>query len=211
MVRFRLLLTLALCVLFLALTMISAVNGQAPTPDPIDLTGTALVAEVTQTAAVGGFSAQSAPSGGGTATPLAGLCNSLSFRILPDVADEVQDALMRNNIVPHSVEASAIEDTTDCLTFDIRETTVQIIINVDFDDINDEAALGGLLRESLNTAAQTRLTTLPDVRLTIGFSAGTQRRLFDLPFSPALLAFAVRLGEDDALFIDALTAYSEPD
>jgi hypothetical protein len=204
--HFRLLLTLILCVLVMALVMFSSVNGQTATPDPIDLTGTALVAEVTQTIAAQGFSAQSAPSSEGTATPLAGLCNSLSYRLLDDVAGEVESALVAEDIIPHTVEVSAIEDTTDCLTFNIRTTSATLLIAVDVADINDESYLGELLSKTLQVLAQTSLVDLPDVQLTLGVVAGTQSRLFDLPFNAALMDYLAELDADTG-WITGLTTY----
>ncbi len=173
-----LLILLSVGMLFTA-TAATPDDGQA-TADPINMTGTALVQGATLTAAFG----PSATPSGGTATPLAGLCNSLSFRSLDDVNAEMREALADSDLTLIETAVTALEDTEDCITFALRET--EAVITVATLRINDETALGTAIMGILDAAATTRLPTLPGAVIEVRFVQGNQQRLIRVGVNAAL-------------------------
>lgn len=204
----KFILTLGTSLIMLVLMVLSGVYGQSATPDPIDITSTAFVVEATQQAQLQGFSAQSASVTGGTATPLAGVCNTLTFRALDDVSMMVETFFQRSDresvITLRSVDASAIEETADCVQFGVRETVVDVVFDVtDLATLNDESILGGELAEVLKVISQTIVTSLAEVRLKVAFIYGNQTRLFDITTD---VVFWSQLQEvQPAEFVDWLT------
>lgn len=167
--------------MIVVLMMFSGINGQSATPDPIDATSTAFIVEATQNAQLQGFTAQSAPEVGGTATPLAGVCNTLTFRALGDVSNMIEISFQRANIIIRSVDVSAIEETANCIDFGVRETVVDVMMDVeDLQTLHDQSALGQVLDDVLAVIGQTIVPNLSEVRLKIGLAYGNQTRLFDL-------------------------------
>lgn len=205
--RFKFSVTLALCLLLTGLLLIASVNGQTVTPDPVDLTGTALVSEATLIASTPDFSAQSAPSGG-TATPfLEGLCQSLAFRALDDVAAAIERGLSAEDLPVEAVTVSAIEDTQDCITFEVQRTDADIVLMTD--DINDEAAIGAALAATFAVLAVSDLPLYPDIRLTVAFTQGNQRRSVTVGYDDDFRAFIDAIA-DSADLLDAVTFYRQP-
>jgi hypothetical protein len=183
--------------LLVGLIALGVVGAQEPTPNPIDLTGTALVDAATQTAVFGPTRTPSA----GTPTPLAGLCNSMTFRGLDDVDAAVEGALRAADLVLIEVDASAIEETEDCVTFTVQETRVEITLATL--NIDDEDALGVEASVVFAALEDSPLPDLDDVALTLSFQQGNQRRVFDLPYAAA----REMLAEDDPpVEADLLTA-----
>lgn len=190
----------------LIVTLVAAAftRAQEPTPDPIGLTATAIVGGATLTAAFGPSNTPSV----GTPTPLAGLCNSLTFRSLDDVAGALDGTLASalaeaDDMILRSVEVTALEDTEDCITFAVRETDVTITIATLV--ANDEAALGDALAILLATLPENEtLDDLPDVTLMVAFTQGNQTRTLQVDYRDA-----IRLLEGDpdltgAALFDAL-------
>lgn len=205
--RFKFGVTLTLCLLLTGLLLIASVNGQTVTPDPIDLTGTALVSSATLTASVADFAAQSAPSGG-TATPfMEGLCQSLAFRALDDVAAGIEDGLLSADLPVEAVTVSAIEDTQDCITFDVQRTDAAIALSTSA--INDEAAIGAALQATFAVLAVSDLPLYPDIRLTVAFVQGNQQRSVTVGYDADFRAFIDAVA-DPADLLDAVTFYGQP-
>lgn len=192
-----LLILLSVGMLFTA-TAATPDDSQA-TADPINMTGTALVQGATLTAAFG----PSATPSGGTATPLAGLCNSLSFRSLDDVNAEMREALADSDLTLIETAVTALEDTEDCITFALRET--EAVITVATLRINDEAALGTVIASILDAAATTRLPTLPGAVLEVRFVQGNQQRLIRVGVNAALALINADDAPMDADLLMALT------
>ncbi|MFW5690884.1 MAG: hypothetical protein ACOCXZ_00170 [Chloroflexota bacterium] len=205
--------TLTAMLLTGAVMSLAAVNiapDQQPTTSPLELTATAIVGAATQTAADGPTQTPSV----GTATPLAGLCNSLTYRELDDVADAVAEALMPlgtddNPLPVLAVSVNALEQTEDCITFQARETAVQIDIATL--TISQEDALGDRIGGMLAALAGSPLEDLPDVTLTVTFIQGNQQRTLSVPFAPAVALIAQPAAQaadpdtDGADLLDALT------
>lgn len=180
----KFILTLVACLGMAGLLIFSGVYGQPATPDPIDATSTALVSQATQQALLEGFSAQSASISGGTATPLAGICQTLAFRALDDVTGSIEALFERTDLTPirlEQVTVSAIEGTTDCIYFTVQETTVDLSFRADeIGVLHDEAVFGQLLEDVLGVIGQTVVPDLSNVRLKVGVAYGNQTRAFDL-------------------------------
>jgi hypothetical protein len=177
--------TLLACLSMAVLLIFSGVYGQSATPDPIEVTTTALVSEATQQALLTGFSAQSAsPISGGTATPLAGICQSFSFRSLDDVVGMIEYMFGRvgtEALNLESVTVSAIEETANCIDFTVREIAADVLLSVeDVETLHDETALGEIINEALDVLSQTVITSLSNVHLKLGVTFGNQTRMFEI-------------------------------
>lgn len=185
----------ALAILFTASASRPAHSqGSALTSTPdLEATATAIVAQATLDAAAGPSRTPSI----GTATPLAGLCNSMTYRELDDVAADIEAALAPLDLVLREVTVAAIEDTEDCVTFNVRET--DILIDIATLTIDDETALGDTLADLLAALAPVEaLDMLPDVTLTARFAQGNQRRelAFDLLHAFRTLDLETQRGAD---------------
>lgn len=202
----KLFLTLGACFVIVGLMLYSGVYGQSATPDPINATSTAFVVEATQNAHLTGFSAQSVPSAG-TATPLAGVCNALTFRSLDDVSAMLEAFFQRTAsemFALTSADVSAIEETANCIEFGVRETAVDLSFTVnDLDQLHDETFLGESLTEILSVIGQTVVTNLAEVRLKIGLSFGNQTRGFDVLIDAEFWTEAETIRSDE--IVDWLT------
>lgn len=212
-VRFAILLGV-LTLLGIAATFRSGtVPAQAQNPtntlDPLFAVATAFVRETTLTAAA--FSAQSAPPlEAGTATPYeSGLCHSMSYRVLSDVADEIESAMMVSPGFSTSAEVTVLEDTQDCITFAVRETDAQIDIRLFSTlDLYDEGRIGlfvGAITDSLRT---TSLRNYPDVTLTVRFYVGRQSRSIEIDFRDDN-EILNQFWESPIVFLDTLTNATE--
>lgn len=155
----------------------SIAQNPTPTPDDLQRRATEIIAQATQTAQSGGdFTSV------GTSTPLAGLCNSLTYRPMDDVATQVQTNIGRiPNISPDlTVEVLLLEETADCVVFEERSVTVTITIPITtIDELHDETRLGDVLGSVLLVLyAQSPMDTLANPTITIHFTYGNQTRTF---------------------------------
>ncbi|MCU0481362.1 MAG: hypothetical protein MUE54_09130 [Anaerolineae bacterium] len=155
----------------------SIAQNPTPTPDDLQRRATEIVAQATQTAQSGGdFTSV------GTSTPLAGLCNSLTYRPLDDVATQIQANIGRIvNISPDlTVDVLLLEETADCVVFEERSATVTITIPIaTMDELHDETRLGDVLGSVLLVLyAQSPLDTLANPTITLNFAYGNQTRTF---------------------------------
>jgi hypothetical protein len=156
----------------------SIAQNPTPTIDPINLRATEIVAGATLTAQVGGDFTSI-----GTSTPLAGLCNSMSYRNLSDVEAQVKSFLL--TLSPDAtVDVLLLEETTDCVTFQQKMTSVTILFPIDsIETIHDEQILGNVLGTILTgLISQSSLDVLPDMTLTVSFHYGNQTRQFSMPW-----------------------------
>lgn len=163
----------------------SSAQNPTPTPDDLQRRATEIVAGATLTAQVGGdFTSV------GTSTPLAGLCNSLTYRPMDDIEFLIIQTLATIPLSPiqDGIEVLLLEETQDCLTFETRESLVNITIPTLGDEINDEALLGDKLAKVVNAlkTANSPLNVLPNPKLTISFVVGNQTRQFKITWQELL-------------------------
>lgn len=163
----------------------SSAQNPTPTPDDLQRRATEIVAGATLTAQVGGdFTSV------GTSTPLAGLCNSLTYRPMDDIEFLITQTLATIPLSPiqDGIEVLLLEETQDCLTFETRESVVNITIPTLGDEINDEALLGDKLAKVVNALKTTNspLNVLPNPKLTISFVLGNQTRQFKMTWQELL-------------------------
>lgn len=162
----------------------SIAQNPTPTPDELQRRATEIVLYATQTAQSGGdFTSV------GTSTPLAGLCNSLSYRPMDDIELLIEQALATIPLTPirDGIEVLMLEETQDCVTFEIRESQVTITIPTLENEIDDEALLGdkfALVLNALKTNAP--LDILPNPNIIISFMLGNQTRQFKMTWQELL-------------------------
>ncbi len=184
-------------------------TGQEPTPDPLQQTATRLVGQATEFAATNQAINATPATTGGTPTPLAGLCNSVTFRPLDDVGDQIETALTDNGFEVSAVEVIAYEETTDCITFDVQR--MEASIDVIWDDLNDEDTLGTGLDALLTAITDSDMAAdvYDDHLLTVRFIDGNQWRGLELSFVTYREIMAiVRTAQDGDDLLDRLTRFN---
>lgn len=179
-------LLLSLMALLLVVILTAFTNTPHIAQDSVQQTETAIYARATEivrgatlTAQVGGDMTQFS---GGTSTPLAGLCNSYSYRRLSDVETRLNIILTNINVPPIELEVQLLESTTDCISFNQLETRITIIVELEaIGEIEDEVFIGDKLSDIIAIIApDTILATLPKKSVSIGLRYGAQTRLFDV-------------------------------
>jgi len=163
----------------------SIAQNPTPTPDDLQRRATEIVAGATLTAQVGGdFTSV------GTSTPLAGLCNSLTYRPMDDIEFLIIQTLATIPLAPiqDGIEVLLLEETQDCVTFETRESMVSITVPTLGNEINDESLLGDKLAQIVNSLKTTSspLHVLPNPMLTISFVLGNQTRQFTMTWQELL-------------------------
>ncbi len=163
----------------------SIAQNPTPTPDDLQRRATEIVAGATLTAQVGGdFTSV------GTSTPLAGLCNSLTYRPMDDIEFLITQTLATIPLAPiqDGIEVLLLEETQDCVTFETRESMVSITVPTLGNEINDESLLGDKLAQIVNSLKTTSspLHVLPNPMLTISFVLGNQTRQFTMTWQELL-------------------------
>jgi len=163
----------------------SIAQNPTPTPDDLQRRATEIVVGATLTAQVGGDFTSI-----GTSTPLAGLCNSLTYRPMDDIEFLITQTLATIPLAPiqDGIEVLLLEETQDCLTFETRESLVNIAIPTSGNEINDEALLGDKLAQVVSAlkTANSPLNVLPNPNLTISFVVGNQTRQFKMTWQELL-------------------------
>jgi len=163
----------------------SIAQNSTPTPDDLQRRATEIVVGATLTAQVGGDFTSI-----GTSTPLAGLCNSLTYRPMDDIEFLITQTLATIPLAPiqDGIEVLLLEETQDCLTFETRESLVNIAIPTSGNEINDEALLGDKLAQVVSAlkTANSPLNVLPNPNLTISFVVGNQTRQFKMTWQELL-------------------------
>jgi len=178
-------LLLSMMALFMVVMLTAFTNTPHIAQDSVQQTETAIYARATEivrgatlTAQVGGDMTQFS---GGTSTPLAGMCNAMTYRNLNDVEVAVKASLISITDMPQdvTVEALLLEETTDCINFTRQELTITITVLLPtLDDLNDENRLGVYLGRALSTLfSSTTIDPLSPV-IEIAFGYGNQSRVF---------------------------------
>lgn len=178
-------LLLSMMALLLVVILTAFTNTPHIAQDSVQQTETAIYARATEivrgatlTAQVGGDMTQFS---GGTSTPLAGMCNAMTYRNLNDVEVSVKASLISIADMPQdvTVEALLLEETIDCINFTRQELTVSIsVLLPTLDDLNDENRLGVRLGRVLSTLFSSTTTDTLSPVIEITFEYGNQSRTF---------------------------------